>query len=114
MKKFKGNLKHFSKPCKTENSRVRWVTFKDGDVVPEEWEDAVLKQGGKLSGKPLDVQIKPKEKSESNDDGLSEEAKKKLEDVKEDLKDDGKLNHSNDPKKKSPGRKKKVKKKAKK
>lgn len=48
-------------------------------------------------------------KEELKEKELSPEAKKKLDDVKADLKDDGKLNHSNDPKKKSPGRKRKKK-----
>jgi len=37
---------------------------------------------------------------------ISNEIKERLEIIKEDLLDDGKLNYSNDPKKKSPGRKK--------
>ena len=59
--------------------------------------------------KPLE---KPKSepKSEPKEQGLVGKAMAKLQDVKEDLLDDGKLNHSNNPKKKSPGRKKKGKK----
>ena len=41
------------------------------------------------------------------EDELSPEAKEKLKDIKADLKDDGKLNYSHDPKRRSPGRKKK-------
>ena len=37
---------------------------------------------------------------------ISDKIKKRLNDIKEDLLDDGKLNYSNNPDKKSPGRKK--------
>jgi len=55
----------------------------------------------------LEVVKKEKEKKK-------EEVEEKLEDVKKDLTDDGKRNYSHDPKRKSPGRKKKSKKKGKK
>jgi len=45
---------------------------------------------------------------------LEEEAEAKLKGIEADLKDDGKLNYSNDPKKNSPGRPKKKKSKKKK
>ena len=51
-----------------------------------------------------DMRVKPKEEVKENLD--EKEVKDKLEDVKEDLADDGKRNYSHDPKRKSPGRKK--------
>lgn len=45
--------------------------------------------------------------SEPVEKELSEEEATRVEEIIEDLKDDGKLNYSNNPKKKSPGRKKK-------
>lgn len=49
----------------------------------------------------------PKEEVKEEPKELTKESKEKLEEIKGDLLDDGKLNHSNNEEKKSPGRKKK-------
>ena len=78
----------------------RWYHYDKGDDVPEHHVPLVMKQ--------LKLRY-PALYQKYND--LSSDAKEKLAEVKKDLADDGKLNNSHDPKKKSPGRPKKRKKK---
>jgi len=88
--------KHYGKTVsikeKLPHNHSAWHTYKDGYDVPDKHWAAVCK---KLGCAP-----EPK---------LSEKSLEKLEDLKKDLADDGKLNNSHDPSKKSPGRKKKKK-----
>jgi hypothetical protein len=83
VKKYFGKTKHIRVPI--DHQDFKWYTLKDGDYIPKEIEDNF-----------------PDFKEEE----LSEEIEKRIKEIKEDLKDDGKLNYSNNPKKKSPGRKK--------
>ena len=76
-------------------SKIKLLWYKPGDIINQEDEqycaDWLKKNFVEEVGKPIE---------QSNID-------KRLKEITDDLKDDGKLNHSNNPNKKSPGRKKK-------
>ena len=93
---FKGSPQSFKRLHKSGND-CDWFTFKDGDVVIEELVELVRAQGGEF------VSVEEAPKPSDND--------KRVQDFKADLADDGKRNFSNDNTKKSPGRKKKGRKK---
>lgn len=96
MKKYFGKTKHVRIDNeKSEHDDYKWFTLQDGDVIPEEIESLVE---GK-DEKPEEVE-KPKR---------NKNVFKRIKEVTEDLLDDGKLNYSNNPKKKRPGRKPKTK-----
>jgi hypothetical protein len=98
MKKYFGETKHIRiDNNKSKQDDYKWFTLQDGDVVPEEVESLVLGKEEKAKEK---VEDKPKVKK-----GILN----RIKDVAEDLLDDGKRNYSNDPNKKSPGRKPKKK-----
>ena len=78
--------------------------FKKGEEVPKEKGELWRKV---FEFSPVDIVEDDKEKEKE----LSPKSKERLNDIKEDLKDDGKINYSHDPKRKSPGRRKKKKKK---
>ena len=111
-------------PIKLSN---KWLNLEPGDEADLPLDINLRREGLELvetkkieKEKPLEKPteepevglLKPKSepKSEPKEQGLVGKAMAKLQDVKEDLLDDGKFNHSNNPKKKSPGRKKKGKK----
>jgi hypothetical protein len=87
----KNKVVHVKKLTKQD---CEWYTFYEGDNVPEDLLSLFLEQGGTL-------------KEEDKKELLAEELSEKVKEYKEDLKDDGKRNYSNNDKKKSPGRKKK-------
>jgi len=78
--------------------------FKKGEEVPKEKAEIWAKQYDKS---PVDlVEDLPVKKKE-----VSSKMEERLKDIEKDLEDDGKLNYSHDPERKSPGRKKTIKKK---
>jgi len=84
--------------------------YKKGEEVPKEKAENWIKAYkyspvDKVEGNEAPESIEKKEEE------LSPKAKEKLKDIKADLMDDGKLNYSHDPKRESPGRKRKSKKK---
>ena len=84
MKKYTGPTKSFRfKNPKGSPDEYRWVTLKNGDVVPADIQPFLQKERDK------------------------EEVRGKVQDFVDDLADDGKRNFSNDPEKDSPGRPKK-------
>lgn len=82
--------------------------FKKGEEVPKEKAEIWI-NAYKYSPVDLVEDNKVSKEPEKKIEGLTLESEEKLEEIKADLIDDGKLNYSNNPKKKSPGRKKKKK-----
>ena len=79
--------------------------FKKGEEVPQEKAEIWNKM---YKNPPIDVIEGEKEEEPSRISIESEKKlKERLKDIEEDLRDDGKLNYSHDPKRKSPGRKRK-------
>jgi len=98
MAKHEGKAIHIRVERKGPGRFVDWYSYYDGDEIPEEHIDYANAALGREAESKFPAE-EPKK--------LSKKAKEKLADVAEDLADDGKRNYSHDPKRKSPGRKKK-------
>jgi len=82
-----------------KNNECEWFTVYNGEIVPEHLLKEFIAHGGVLEKVEKAKVVEP---AKPSDEVIAE----RIKDFAEDLKDDGKRNNSNDPTKKTPGRKK--------